>query len=306
MNTIGMLAILAVVATTGIALAVSAWLQPAPSLARTLQHIQRRGPAVPGELGGTGPAARSRDLTDTLAGKFTTSLVEAVGRGSNLLPTETQLRLLGRPIEQHVALLVASALAGVFVPTVLIALLQRLDVVGLGWYAPLLAGLLCAALGPVLLHTATVERAQVIRGDLRYQVSAYLDVVTMLLAGNTGYEGALEQAARAGDGRLFAELRRRMRESAARGASLTDALERAGVELGIEELSQIAATAALSAAEGAPVARTLAAKCATLRGALSSEQETEARLRTSRLTTPIVGMALIFMALVIYPALTFS
>jgi Flp pilus assembly protein TadB len=156
------------------------------------------------------------------------------------------------------------------------------------------------------VHTATIERAAVVRTDLRYQVSAYLDVVTMLLAGNTGYEGALEQAAHAGDGRLFAELRRRMRESGARGSSLTDALHRTGRELGLDELEQIAATAALSAAEGAPVARTLAAKCATLRTALSSEQESEARLRTSRLTTPIVGMALIFMALVIYPALSFS
>ena len=97
-----------------------------------------------------------------------------------------------------------------------------------------------------------------------------------------------------------------MRESGARGSSLTDALQRTGVELGLEELQQIASTAALSAAEGAPVARTLAAKCATLRSALSTEQESEARLRTSRLTTPIVGMALIFMALVMYPALNFS
>ena len=111
----------------------------------------------------------------------------------------------------------------------------------------------------------------------------------MLLAGNTGYEGALEQASRAGDGRLFAEVRRRMREAAARGASLTDALQHTGVDLGLDELEQVAATAALSAAEGAPVARTLAAKCATLRTALASEQESEARLRTSRLTTPIVG-----------------
>jgi len=83
-------------------------------------------------------------------------------------------------------------------------------------------------------------------------------------------------------------------------------LQRTGVDLGLEELEQVATTAALSAAEGAPVARTLAAKCATLRTALATEQESEARLRTSRLTTPIVGMALIFMALVIYPALSFS
>ena len=200
----------------------------------------------------------------------------------------------------------SAALAGLLAPGLVVTGLQRAGVIGLSWFAPIVAALLAAMLAPCLVHIATVERAAAVRSDLRYQVSAYLDVVTMLLAGNTGYEGALEQASRAGDGRLFVELRRRMRESAARGASLTDALRRTGAELGLEELEQVAATAALSAAEGAPVARTLAAKCATLRTALATEQESEARLRTSRLTTPIVGMALIFMALVIYPALSFS
>jgi tight adherence protein C len=198
-----------------------------------------------------------------------------------------------------------SALAGFALPPLLLSLLQTAGVVGLGWFVPVGVAIAGAVVGPVLLHASTVEQAARVRSDLRYQVSAYLDVVTMLLAGNTGYEGALEQAAHAGDGRLFAELRRRMRESGARGSSLTDALRRTGTDLGLDELEQIAATAALSAAEGAPVARTLAAKCATLRSALATEQETEARLRTSRLTTPIVGMALIFMSLVIYPALNF-
>ncbi len=200
----------------------------------------------------------------------------------------------------------SAALTGLLAPGLVVTGLQRAGVIGLSWFAPIAAALLAATLAPCLVHLATIERSEAVRTDLRYQVSAYLDVVTMLLAGNTGYEGALEQASRAGDGRLFVELRRRMRESAARGASLTDALQRTGAELGLEELEQVAATAALSAAEGAPVARTLAAKCATLRTALATEQESEARLRTSRLTTPIVGMALIFMALVIYPALSFS
>ena len=56
--------------------------------------------------------------------------------------------------------------------------------------------------------------------DLRHQLGAYLDMVTMLLAGNVVYEGALDQAARAGDGLLFRELRRRMREVATTGHSL--------------------------------------------------------------------------------------
>ena len=176
----------------------------------------------------------------------------------------------------------------------------------LGFGLPILAALGGAVLGPIAVHLHVRETVQEVRMDLRHQVSAYLDVVTMLLAGNTGHEGALEQAARAGDGRLFHELRRRMREMSAAGRSLVDALDLVGRDLGLVELRQIAATASLSAAEGAPVARTLSAKCATLRSTLASEQESEARLRTSRLTPPLVGMSLIFMALVIYPALGFA
>jgi hypothetical protein len=54
------------------------------------------------------------------------------------------------------------------------------------------------------------------------------------------------------------------------------------------------------------VVRSLTARAASLRSALAGEQEIEARLRTSRLTGPIVGMALVFMVLVIYPALSIS
>lgn len=293
MSPFAAIVLLSALGATGILLVVSGWLQPAPSLTRVLAHLQRSSPSL-GAPSGDRP------------GRLVPSLVEALRQHPRLLPSEAALRLLGRPIEQHAVYLALAAIAGSVLPLALFGVMRSLDLLPLGWFIPAVAALAGAAIGPVLVHTAAVERAAEVRNDLRYQTSAYLDVVTMLLAGNTGYEGALEQAAHAGDGRLFAELRRRMRESGARGASLTEAIERAGRELGIDELEQIAATAALSAAEGAPVARTLAAKCATLRSALATEQESEARLRTSRLTTPIVGMALIFMALVIYPALTFS
>lgn len=293
MTGVGAISLLTVLAVAGAMLALSGWMQPSPSLRRAIEDLRRPGS---GGVSGTG-LGRHRVVS---------SLFVTAKRHPRLLPTDSQLALAGRSIEQHVLQLVLAALVGLAGPPLLIGVLQAAGIVGLGWFVPLLAAVVAAVVGPLLVHTVTLERAAAVRTDLRYQVSAYLDVVTMLLAGNTGYEGALEQAGHAGDGRLFAELRRRMRESAARGLSLTDALQRTGHELGLEELEQIAATAALSAAEGAPVARTLAAKCATLRTALSTEQESEARLRTSRLTTPIVGMALIFMGLVIYPALSFS
>lgn len=300
MSTIGSIVLLTAIGVVGAAVAISGWLQPAPSLRRTVEHLQRSDSGAGTQL----PAGSSQRAVSRH--RLVSSLAAGFGRHPRLLPSSAELRLAGRSLEQHVIYLVVASLAGLVLPPLVLGLLQAAGVIDLGWFVPTFLAFGSAVLGPVLVHTATIERASVVRTDLRYQVSAYLDVVTMLLAGNTGYEGALEQAAHAGDGRLFAELRRRMRESGARGLSLTDALQRTGRELGLDELEQIAATAALSAAEGAPVARTLAAKCATLRTALSTEQESEARLRTSRLTTPIVGMALIFMGLVIYPALTFS
>jgi Flp pilus assembly protein TadB len=276
--------------------AVSGWVQPMPSLARTIEHLRRPGSVALGSA--TEPRRRSNRLLEPM--------VKVITNQPRVLPSAAELELVGRTVEQHVVHLVVAAFAGLITPPLLVGLLQSAGLIELNLVLPVVATLGSMVLAPVLVHSVLVEQATEIRGDLRYQVSAYLDVVTMLLAGNTGYEGALEQAAHAGDGRLFLELRRRMRESGARGSSLTDALRHAGNELGLEELQQIAATAALSAAEGAPVARTLAAKCSTLRAALSTEQESEARLRTSRLTTPIVGMALIFMALVMYPALNFS
>ena len=169
-----------------------------------------------------------------------------------------------------------------------------------------LSRLLGAIVGPLIVHNSMRSAAAEQRHDLRYQLSSYLDVVTMLLAGNVGNEGALRQAAQAGDGRLFIELRRRILVAETSNRSLVSALAQLGDDLDLVELQQISASASLAASAGAPVAKSLAAKCATLRGALSSEQETDARVRTGKITVPLVGMSLLIMAAVIYPALNFS
>jgi hypothetical protein len=295
-TSIGAVALLALIGAAGLLLAVSGWVQPVPPLSRVVRHLERDAP------NGSASVPAVRGLVDRLAA----ALVQVVRGHPRLLPSGPDLTLLGRSAEQQVVALVVAGLAGAVIPPLVLGALQAFGVLGIGWFVPIALACGCAVAAPISVHTYAIERSATIRRDLRYQVSAYLDVVSMLLAGNSGYEGALDHAARAGDGRLFVELRRSLRESATRGTSLTEALRRVGSGLGLGELEQVAATAALSAAEGAPVARTLAAKCATLRVALAAEQETEARLRTSRLTTPIVGMALIFMGLVMYPALSFS
>jgi len=67
-------------------------------------------------------------------------------------------------------------------------------------WVPLGLALATAALLPVLVHSDAIARSAEVAVDLRHQLGAYLDMVTMLLAGNSGYEGALDQASRAGVG----------------------------------------------------------------------------------------------------------
>jgi Flp pilus assembly protein TadB len=211
-----------------------------------------------------------------------------------------------RPKEVHTAYLVAAAVAGLFCPSMLLTVGQMMGAFSIGIMLPLLVALVGATVGPLIVHSSMRSTAAMLRNDLRYQLSSYLDVVTMLLAGNVGNEGALRQAAQAGDGRLFIELRRHILVAETSNRSLVSALGQLGDDLDLVELQQVSASASLAASAGAPVAKSLAAKCATLRSALSSELETDARVRTGKITVPLVGMSLLIMAAVVYPALNFS
>ena len=141
------------------------------------------------------------------------SAAAGLRRYPKLLPTDTQLRLVGSSPERYVAHLCSAVTVGVIVPGLAVSTLQRVGIINLSWFVPVVVAMLCGAVVALIIHVTTIEHAAAARTDLRYQLSAYLDVVTMLLAGNSGYEGALEQASHAGDGRLFAEVRRRIRES---------------------------------------------------------------------------------------------
>jgi tight adherence protein C len=293
MRSTGWLVFTAMILCAGVWLIVSGWSQPRPSVARAVHHLRRA------------PTSRV-SATD---GSLTARVGHAVRRREVAARTERwsrPLRLIGRPVDVHVGILTLAAIAGFVAPTMVLGTLQATGVVSIGLWVPAGLAVATAVVVPVAIHSDALARAADVTIDLRHQLGAYLDMVTMLLAGNTGYEGALDQAARAGDGLLFRELRRRMREVATTGHSLVRALDLVADDYGIVELEQVAATATLSATEGAPVARSLSAKCSTLRSTLAAEQEAAARVRNDKVTPPLVGMALLFMALIIYPALNLN
>jgi len=293
MRSTGLLVIFSIVVLIALWLMVTGWRQPRPSLVRSARRL-RRSPA-PVEVA-TRPGRG--DLIDTIGAIAVRSTVVR-----ERFVAVSELRVIGRPPTVHIGYLVVAAILGLVAPSLVLALLSSVGIVSLGVAVPAALSLAGLLLAPAAVHSAAIADADEIRIDLRHQLSAYLDMMTMLLAGNTGHEGALEQAAAAGDGLLFRELRRRMREVSTTGRSLVTALAIVADDFDLAELDQVASAAALSAAEGAPVARTLAAKCATLRSTLAADDEAKARVRNDKVTPPLVGMALLFMALIIYPAL---
>lgn len=279
-------------------LIATGWRQPRPSLERSARYLRRSSTAADANASGQ---SQPSSLTNRIG---QAALSTAIGEHGQRWTQP--LRLIGRQLSTHIGLLVSASLAGLIGPALILTLLHVAGVISVGVWVPAGISLLTAVAAPAAIHSDAISRSNDTRIDLRHQLSAYLDMLTMLLAGNTGYEGALEQAARAGDGMLFRELRRRMREVGTTGHSLIGALSLVGDDFGVVELEQVAAAATLSAAEGAPVARTLAAKCSTLRSTLAAEQEANARVRNDKVTPPLVGMALLFMALIIYPALNLN
>lgn len=213
------------------------------------------------------------------------------------------LATLGRSRAQHTFVLSTALVVAGAVPLIVLGVAHTTHLFAVSMVVPPVVAALGALVGAAVVQRSTLDAIAVVRADLRHQLTAYLDVVTMLIAGDTGHETALEQAAAVGEGRLFDELRRSLREHGTRGLSLVGALDDVASRCGLAELDQIAGALDLAASDGAPIVRTLTARTATLRSAAASEQEMEARLRTSRLTGPIVGMALVFMVLVVYPAL---
>ena len=294
MRTTGPLVAMSIAFVAAAWLVVSGWRQPRPKLTSAVEHLRRKPTVVE-------PASepRSRHLVETIGALGVRS--EFVRRHA---ASNGALRLIGRPLSVHVGYLIVAATIGLVLPSAMFAVLSLAGIVSLDFVVPAGLSVLAMLSAPLVIHSHAAARADAIRIDLRHQLSGFLDMVTMLLAGNTGHEGALEQAARAGDGLLFRELRRRMREVATTGNSFVVALGLVAADFEFNELEQVASATALSATEGAPVARTLAARCSTLRSTLAADDEAKARVRNDKVAPPLVGMALLFMALIIFPALS--
>jgi hypothetical protein len=250
------------------------------------------GRGVPVSMAGTDPnPRRSQPLTGFkgVVGRVGVRLLEAVGF-TDVGRLNDKLRVLDRTVEQHAY---EKLLAGSF-----------------GFVLPIFGGVLLAAGGiavsPVVLLLASLvlgaggffypdlpltERVEERRRQFRHALSSYLDLVTILMAGGAGTESALEGAAEDGEGWPFVEIRGGLRRASLTRTSPWEAFEELGIELGVAELQELAASVALAGAQGAKIKQSLVAKADAMRAAQSAEIETVSEKQTEKMLVPLVVMA---------------
>jgi tight adherence protein C len=280
----------------GVWLIVRGLFPPRPSLAQALAQLRRLPEPAP-VLTTDGEGGIAARLGRPAAGALTRA-----GAGW-LLPAAVRrdLAVLGRSPERHLAEQVTLALVGLlFAPAITVLLL--LGGAHLPLVVPLWASLLFAVAGFLAPDLGIRADANRRRRDFRHALSSFLDLVVVALAGGGGVETALADAASVGSGWAFGLLRRALDH--ARLARLTPwaALGRLGQELGVAELSELAASVALAGTEGAKVRASLAAKAASLRTHELADAETADQAATERMSLPVVLLFAGFLLFLGYPA----
>ena len=269
---------------------------PRPSLAHALAQLRRLpepAPVLTAEPDGGLAARLGRPIADRLVQT----------RAGWLLPAGVRrdLAVLGRSPERHLAEKVTLALVGLlFAPA--IAVLLTLGGAHLPLVVPLWASLIFMVAGffaPDLgIHADATRR----RRDFRHALSSFLDLVVVALAGGGGVETALADAASVGSGWAFGYLRRALDQARLARQTPWAALARLGQQLGVGELSELAASVALAGTEGAKVRASLAAKAASLRTHQLAEAETADQAATERMSLPVVLLFAGFLLFLGYPA----
>ncbi|MFE9748251.1 type II secretion system F family protein [Saccharothrix saharensis] len=227
-------------------------------------------------------------------------LLVALGLPSRRLRDD--LTVCDRGIEQHLARKATLAVGGLALPIILdIAL--KLAGVELGWQVPAVAGLVLAVVGFVFPDYEVSQEARRRRSTFRRALGAYLNLIRVLLAGGAGVDGALSDAAGIGDGWAFQQLRQALLTARLTRTTPWNTLGRLGAELGVHQLTELAASVSLAGTEGARVRAGLAAKAAALRTRELTDAEGDAQAATERMSLPVVLLFGGFLVFIGYPAL---
>jgi tight adherence protein C len=270
---------------------------PAPPLAAALARLNR-----PANQAGITQTAEVSGITGVLGRRLggpIESLSGALGLQKDRLMSD--LNLVGRAPEEHFGQKALLALLGLALPAITTTVMS-VGGVSVPFTVPVVVGLGLAVVfffvPDLLLRSEADDR----RRDFRHSLGSFLDLVVISLAGGAGVDSALRDAASIGQGWSFTQLRNALDVTALTGETPWAALTRLGMELGVDDLPELAASVSLAGTEGARVRDSLSAKAGSLRDHALAQAEAEAQATTERMALPVVLLFVGFLLLIGYPA----
>jgi Flp pilus assembly protein TadB len=185
----------------------------------------------------------------------------------------------------------------------LLAFFFQLIGLGLPVAIPAAGGLGLAVVMFFLPNYNAVEDAKQARLEFSRALGAYIDLVALERLNGSGVRQAMEAAAAVGDSWVFTRLSEELTRSRWSGLPPWDALHTLADELGLPELDDFADIMRLSGEQGASVYTNLRARSAAMRTAMLNDEVAQANAVGERMTIPGSLLGVIFMALLVAPAL---
>lgn len=243
-------------------------------------------------------ASKDADVRDVV-GSWALRKTALPGLGP--VPTK-ELALLQIPLHRFFGEKIMYGLIGLILPSILTTVLW-IGGLSLPFAIPVLASLVLAAVMFFLPDYNVRDDAAAARKDFSRALASYIDLVALERNSGSGPRQAMEIAASVGDSWVFKRLADELARSRWSGQPPWDALRTLADELSLPELADLSDIMRLSGQEGAQVYATLRARSQSMRTAEMNDQLSEANAIGERMSIPMSMLGLIFMALLITPAL---
>jgi tight adherence protein C len=231
-------------------------------------------------------------------GERVRALLNAVG--IELGGIRSDLSMLGRSLESHLAISLLAGLGGFLFPVVVEVVLS-VFVPGLGVSSLIIGvvvGLVCACVPTLVVRSKAEDR----RRDFRHVVSSFLDLVAMNLAGGRGVPEALQSASEISDGWAMVRIREALSSARLHGVTPWAALGELGATVRVDELVDLGAALALVAEDGAKVRESLAARATSMRRRELSAVEGKAGEQSQSMLVAQILLCVGFLIFLAYPA----
>lgn len=213
-----------------------------------------------------------------------------------------ELAILRIPVSRFYGEKVLYALLGLLIVPLLTGFFAIIGL-HLPFVIPVFATIVLAVVMWFLPDYNARDEAKKARSEFARSMGTYIDLVALERNSGAGSRQAMEVAAEVGDSWVFRRLSEELARSRWSGEAPWDALRALAEELGLPELDELADIVRLSGEEGTQIYAQLRARSAAIRSAMLSSELAKANEVAERMSMPMSLLGVIFMAILIAPAL---